>query len=130
METVRWTLREGGTGKAAGRWATLLGLMALGAACQSTGAETGLATADERTAASLAATCAACHGSQGRSASPDLAGLAGLPADFLAPRLAAFRSDEGSDHVMHQLLNGYTDDEIARLVEWFANQSAEGGASR
>lgn len=72
----------------------------------------------------LAATCAACHGTDGR-AQPDAAMpvLAGRPKDELVAQLRAFREGTRPATVMHQIARGYTDAQIDELASWFATRS-------
>jgi cytochrome c553 len=54
------------------------------------------AYAQETAAArSLAATCANCHGTEGRSATKEVASLAGLPRDYLVAQMKAFKAARG-----------------------------------
>jgi sulfide dehydrogenase cytochrome subunit len=78
--------------------------------------------ADGATARSLAATCANCHGTDGRSASPDIASLAGMPREKLAAQMKAFRDGSRPATVMHQLARGYTDRQVELLADYFAAQ--------
>ena len=76
---------------------------------------------------SLAASCAACHGTQGNAVSvsnnidsiPALAGVS--KADMIA-KLQAFKSGERSATVMHRHAKGLTADEITALAEYFSMQ--------
>ncbi len=70
----------------------------------------------------LAASCAACHGTDGRPA-PDSAipGLAGLSADYLASQMRAFRDGTRAATVMHQIAKGYSLEQIDALAAYFAN---------
>lgn len=78
---------------------------------------------------SLAASCAACHGTQGNAVSvsnnidstPALAGVS--KADIIA-KLQAFKSGERSATVMHRHAKGLTADEITALAEYFSMQVA------
>jgi sulfide dehydrogenase cytochrome subunit len=72
---------------------------------------------------SLAATCAACHGTDGK-AHPEGATtpLAGLPRANLAGALREFRDGKRSATVMHQLAKGYTDEQIDAIAAYFAAQ--------
>lgn len=74
-------------------------------------------------ARSLAATCAACHGTHGRSPVPDLLPLAGQPAEFITRRMMEFRDPSQAGTVMHHLANGYTDAQIALVAGYFATLS-------
>lgn len=76
---------------------------------------------------SLAASCAACHGTQGNAVSLDkstvstqaLAG--GNKADIIS-KLQTFKSGERSATVMHRHAKGLTADEITALAEYFSMQ--------
>lgn len=75
---------------------------------------------------SLAASCAACHGTDG-VAPPEapVPGLAGRPADELLARLRALRAmppGGGDATVMPQLLRGYRDEQLQALARWFASR--------
>jgi len=73
---------------------------------------------------SLAATCANCHGTDGRAVEGSaVPGLAGLPAPQIADRLRAFRRGEGSPTVMHQIAKGYSEAQIDQLAAFFAAQT-------
>ena len=72
----------------------------------------------------LAAGCAICHGTEGRSATKDspLIPLAGLPRDHIATQMRAFRDGRRPATVMHQIAKGYSDQQIDALAGWFAAQ--------
>jgi cytochrome c553 len=79
------------------------------------------ALAQESPAArSLAATCANCHGPDGRSVTKEVAPLAGLPKDFLVSTMKAFQDGRRPATVMHQIAKGYTDQQIELIAEYFA----------
>ncbi len=69
----------------------------------------------------LAATCAACHGTDGRSAGIN-ANLAGVPKDTLVQTLKAFKSGEKPATVMNQLAKGYDDAQIEAIAGYLAAQ--------
>ncbi|WP_240635865.1 c-type cytochrome [Caldimonas tepidiphila] len=71
----------------------------------------------------LAATCANCHGTDGR-ARPGMAPLAGMPADALVRALDEFRSGRRPATIMHQIARGYTDEQIRLIAAHFAAQAA------
>lgn len=82
-------------------------------------------TAAELQLRGLAATCAACHGTQGRVAEGSrLPGLAGLPAEVMVQQLRAFRDGTRPATVMHQLSKGYSDAQITQIAGYFARQPA------
>jgi sulfide dehydrogenase cytochrome subunit len=74
-------------------------------------------------ARSIAAGCAACHGTNGVSLGrvPSLAGA--QRADIVA-RMQDFKSGRRSGTVMPQLAKGYSDEQIDLVAAWFAAQPA------
>lgn len=70
---------------------------------------------------SLAATCANCHGTQGR-AQGDMPPLASMPADRMLALLADFKSGKAPATVMHQIARGYTDEQLRLIASYFAAQ--------
>ena len=71
----------------------------------------------------LAATCANCHGTQGR-ARGDMRPLAGVAADQLLAQLAAFKSGALPATIMHQIAKGYSDEQLRLIAAYFAAQPA------
>jgi cytochrome c553 len=82
------------------------------------------AAAQDREGRNLAAPCAICHGTEGRSFTRDspLIPLAGLPKDHIAAQMRAFRDGRRPATVMHQISRGYTDPQIDAIAAWFAAQ--------
>ncbi|NGZ83067.1 c-type cytochrome [Duganella aceris] len=72
--------------------------------------------------ARLAATCAACHGTNGASIGTALPPLAGQPKQALAAALHDFKSGKRQATIMTQIAKGYTDQQIEQLATWFAAQ--------
>lgn len=70
----------------------------------------------------LAASCAMCHGTNGRSGHPGFKALAGMDRATLATELKNFRDGKRPATVMHQIAKGYTDAEIDLLAAFFAAQ--------
>ena len=69
----------------------------------------------------LAATCANCHGTDGRAVAGEaMPRLAGQPREALAASLRAFRDGSRPATVMHQLAKGYSNEEIDALAAYFA----------
>ena len=72
---------------------------------------------------SLAATCAACHGTQGRAIEgAAVPGLAGLPAAYMSEQMKGFKSGARPATVMHQIAKGYSEAQIEQLAAYFAAQ--------
>ncbi len=72
-------------------------------------------------ARNLAAQCANCHGTNGRSLA-DVPSLAGQSAGVLIAKLNDYRSGKQAATIMHQLSKGYTDDQIALMADYFSKQ--------
>ena len=71
----------------------------------------------------LAATCANCHGTEGRAVpNANVPGLAGMPALYMIEQLKAFKAGTRPATVMHQLAKGYSDAQIEALAAYFAAQ--------
>lgn len=69
----------------------------------------------------LAATCAACHGTDGHSAGVNAA-LAGVGKDALIKTLKEFKNGEKPATVMNQLVKGYNDAQIDAIASYFSAQ--------
>lgn len=69
----------------------------------------------------LAATCANCHGTDGRTVQgSSVPSLAGMPKDYMVQQMNAFRSGTRPATVMHQLAKGLTDQQIESAASYFA----------
>lgn len=74
-------------------------------------------------ARSVAASCAQCHGTDGRpAAGSSLSPLAGVARDELVAQLKAFKAGTRPATVMHQLSKGYSDAQIEMIATYFAAQ--------
>ena len=71
---------------------------------------------------SIAATCAACHGTNGNSAGGAVPGLAGVNKEYFVNQIKAFKEGKRDATIMQQLAKGYSDGEVAALGEYFAAQ--------
>lgn len=69
----------------------------------------------------LAAPCAICHGTDGRSVG-GTEPLAGMSRTDMVRKLGEYKSGAKPATVMHQISKGYSDREIALLAEYFASQ--------
>ena len=71
---------------------------------------------------SLAANCAACHGTNGNSAGGAIPGLAGMNKDYFVIQMKAFKEGKREATLMHQISKGYSDAEVVAIAEYFAAQ--------
>ena len=72
---------------------------------------------------SLAATCANCHGTNGRAVEgASVPGLAGMPAAYITEQMKAFKAGTRPATVMHQLAKGFSDAQIDTIAAYFAAQ--------
>lgn len=69
----------------------------------------------------LAAGCAGCHGTDGRS-EPGGVALAGLDEAYIVAQMKAFRTGERASTVMQQVARGYGDADVAALARHFSAQ--------
>ena len=72
----------------------------------------------------LAANCANCHGTDGRTGSPaaGMPVLAGMARGHFIDQMTAFRDGKRPATIMHQLAKGYSDEQITLLADYFAAQ--------
>ncbi len=91
-----------------------LGLVALTSAAQA---------ADPNLARNLAATCANCHGTNGKAVpGSGLDALAGVPKETTLNKLKDFKSGAKPASIMHQISKGYTDAQLDLIAGYFAAQ--------
>ena len=75
----------------------------------------------EKGVRSMAASCAACHGTNGRAApGSTVAGLAGRSRDDLVQVMGQFKAGQRPATVMHQIAKGYTEAEITAMADYFS----------
>ena len=72
---------------------------------------------------SLAATCASCHGTNGKAVEgSQVVSLAGLDKNYLVAQMKAFKDGSRPATVMHQISKGYSDTQIESIATYFATQ--------
>jgi cytochrome subunit of sulfide dehydrogenase len=86
----------------------------------------GVQAADVNLGRNLAASCANCHGTDGRSVG-GIPELAGMSKGKMLGLLNEFRSGAKPATIMHQISRGYTDEQLALIAEYFASRTAQGG---
>ena len=79
---------------------------------------------DPNLARNLAATCANCHGTNG-NAQGDMKALAGVPAEKILALLADYRSGAQPATIMHQIVKGYTEDQLKLIAGYYAAQKPQ-----
>ena len=72
----------------------------------------------------IAANCANCHGTDGRSRGV-IPSLAGQDAAVIVQRMKEFRDGRRAATVMQQLAKGYTDAQIEAAAAYFAAQAKQ-----
>ena len=69
---------------------------------------------------SLAATCTACHGTDGISVGGVPPSLAGQNKDYLLQQLKDYKAGKRPATIMHQHAKGYSDEQLERIAAYFA----------
>ncbi len=80
---------------------------------------------DANLARNLAATCANCHGTNGRAIGDTVKPLAGVSADKIVAAINDYKSGAQPATIMHQIAKGYSDDQIKLIASYFAAQTAK-----
>ena len=76
---------------------------------------------DANTVRGMAATCANCHGTDGRSAGV-VPGLAGVDKGHIVAQMQDFKSGKRPSTIMQQLAKGFSDAQIEQIAAYFAAQ--------
>ena len=72
---------------------------------------------------SLAATCANCHGTNGKAVDgSSVTSLAGLDKSYIVAQMKAFKTGTRPATIMHQISKGFSDAQIESLATYFAAQ--------
>ena len=79
------------------------------------------ARAQDVAARDMAATCANCHGTDGRSVGT-VPGLAGVEKGYMVQQMQDFKSGKRPATIMHQLAKGLSDAQIEQMAAYFAAQ--------
>ena len=73
-------------------------------------------------ARNLAAQCANCHGTNGKSVA-EVPSLAGQPANVIMQKMKDYRDGKLPASIMHQLAKGYNDEQVALIADYFSKQT-------
>ena len=83
---------------------------------------TSIALAQDYKARAWAASCAGCHGTNGRGGD-EIPAIAGRSKADLVTVLKEFKADKRKTAtIMHQHAKGYTDEQLERIAEYFSQQ--------
>ncbi|HVS26469.1 MAG TPA: c-type cytochrome [Burkholderiales bacterium] len=85
------------------------------------GASLAAPAAGPNAARELAANCANCHGTDGRSAGV-MPSLVGLDRGYFVRQMQDFKAGRRPATIMHQLAKGYTDEQVELMAGYFAGQ--------
>jgi cytochrome c553 len=78
---------------------------------------------DQNLARNLAASCANCHGTNGKAvAGSGLEPLAGVEKTELLRKIRDFKSGAKPATIMHQIAKGYTDEQMELIASYFSAQ--------
>ena len=66
--------------------------------------------------------CAACHGANGVSASPDFPNLAGQYEDYLAKALSHYKNGKRKNPIMQAQVANLTEKDMSDLAAYFSHQ--------
>lgn len=98
----------------------LLGLLAAAGVAQAAAPS---ADAQRLRTRTLAATCAHCHGTDGRAVEGQaMVRLAGMNREHLLTQLLAFRTGQRPATIMHQITRGYSQEQLEAVATYFADQ--------
>jgi sulfide dehydrogenase cytochrome subunit len=80
---------------------------------------------DPNLARNLAATCTACHGTDGRSVDGIPPSLAGQDRNYLLQTMKDFKAGKRpGTTIMHQHAKGYTDEQLELIATYFSSLKA------
>jgi len=79
--------------------------------------------ADPNLGRNLAATCANCHGTNGKAVTGSgLDALAGMEKNRILQKMADYKSGDKPATIMHQIAKGYTEAQLDLIASYFAAQ--------
>lgn len=86
-------------------------------------ATTAAQAADPNLGRNLAATCANCHGTNGKAvAGSGMSSLAGENKANMLQKLTDFRNGDRPSTIMQQIAKGYSEAQLTLIVDYFAAQ--------
>ncbi|MCL4153196.1 UNVERIFIED_CONTAM: hypothetical protein GTU68_037018 [Idotea baltica] len=88
-----------------------------------------MAAGDAAAGKEISATCAGCHGADGKAILPDYPNLAGQHASYIAKQLTAYRDGERENPLMSPMAAALTDQNILDLAAYYAGMTPIKGAA-
>ena len=86
------------------------------------GLSVSLSSAQAADGTMLGNTCAGCHGTNGISAGPASPSIAGLEKETFVDMMNAFKSGDRPSTIMKRIADGYTDEDIAAMGDFFTSK--------
>lgn len=84
---------------------------------------------DAESGKAKSATCAACHGAEGKASIPAYPHLAGQHASYIEKQLKNFRDGERVNPIMAPMATGLSDEDIADLAAYYSSLPAVQGVA-
>lgn len=84
-------------------------------------ASPGLLAADLAAGKEKAATCAGCHGANGRAANPQWPNLAGQNKEYLIKQLKDFKAGNRKNDLMSPMAQSLSDEDVENVAAWFSS---------
>jgi len=81
------------------------------------------ASGDAEAGKAISATCAGCHGADGKAILPEYPNLAGQHASYIAKQLTAYRDGERENSLMSPMAAALSDQDILDLSAYFSEMS-------
>jgi sulfide dehydrogenase cytochrome subunit len=78
------------------------------------------------TGAAMAATCAGCHGTDGKLATVEMVPLAGMAEAEFVRAMQDFRSGKRQSTLMGNLAKGFSEREVAAMARYFVHVKKQG----
>lgn len=77
--------------------------------------------ADAAAGKAKAASCASCHGPEGKSSNPMYPNLAGQQKLYLEKAMKAYKDGSRNDAMMKTLMTPMSDEDIANIAAWYSS---------
>src|SRR5699024_7613580 len=108
---------------------TLAGTLGLALPVFAADNNAGFPPGDAQAGQQKAASCAACHGADGNSASPQFPKLAGQSAAYLVHELKDFKSGKRQSAIMQGMAASLSEQDMKDVAAWYSSQTIKPGAA-